>query len=245
VVWQKTGFLKTSTIIVGLALSLAGCAAQSTAPESGAQDLNTTVSASSGEPRTITDLSQISRAKAVPTPLQGVGSNFAPPGARASNSIVQQNVERWFVANVDQLRYHEGPADAPGETGLLNDKAREFSQFSYQLLNQTLREARRLEPERLAGRKLPLDLAPMVLTAIMDSRGRLTEIVINSHSGDHQVDQIIIDACKRGLWSRNLPVQAADSDGMYRVKIRGYIRPYVIDLKGRYRYETQFGLAIL
>jgi len=79
----------------------------------------------------------------------------------------------------------------------------------------------------------------------MDSQGRLTEISIESHSGDHQVDQIIIDSCKQGLWSRNPPEQAIDTDGMYRVRIRGYIRAYSFDLKGRYKYETEFGLGVL
>gem|GEM_PF-1464525 len=237
--------LKTSTIVLVLVLAIGACTSQPSVPESNSQDLAPVTSINPEEPRTITDLSQISPAKALPTPLQGVSSSSASPSARVSDAIVQQNVERLFVSNLDQLRYHEGARDAPGETALLNDKAREFSEFSYQLLNQTLKEARSIEPERLAGRKLPLDLAPMILTAVMDAQGRLTEIAINSHSGDREVDQIIIDACKRGLWSRNPPAQAADSDGMYRIRVKGYIRAYVIDLKGRYKYETQLSLGLL
>ena len=161
------------------------------------------------------------------------------------NAITQQNIERFFVSKVDQLRYREGRADAPGDTTLLNDKARKFSEFSYQLLNQTLTAARSIEPDRLAGRKLPLDIAPMMLTAVMDSQGRLREISIDSHSGDHQVDEIIIDSCKQGLWSRNPPTQAIDTDGMYRLQVSGYIRAYSIDRQGRYKYETKFGLGVL
>jgi hypothetical protein len=80
---------------------------------------------------------------------------------------------------------------------------------------------------------------------VMNSKGRLTEISIESHSGDHQVDQIIIDSCKQGLWSRNPPEQALDEDGTYRLRIKGYIRAYSFDLKGQYKYETELGLGIL
>src|SRR5439155_22389479 len=135
--------------------------------------------------------------------------------------------------------------DAPGGTAPLNDEAREFSEFSYQLLNQTLKAAHTIEPDRLSGRKLPQDIAPMVLTAVMDSQGRLTEIAIESHSGDRTVDQIIIESCKKGLWSRNPPSQAVASDGTYRLHVRGLIRAYKFDFKRRYHYETQLGPGIL
>jgi hypothetical protein len=233
--------------IVVLAVAMAGCATQSSEPATDSQAAAAQIVPSSGEPRTVTDLSQISSAQAVHAPMV----QFNPPDFSATDSkpnpnlAVQENIERLFVSNVNQVRYHEGRADAPGDTTLLNDKARKFSQFSYQLLNQTLTAARTFEPDRLAGRKLPEDIAPMVLTAVMDSDGRLTEISIESHSGDHQVDQIIIDSCKQGLWSRNPPEQALGSDGMYRVRVRGYIRAYSFDLQGRYKYETEFGLGIL
>jgi hypothetical protein len=235
-------------ILLGLAMMLAGCASQ---PAEVTTDSQVTAAAQntvdSGEPRTVTDLSQISNSPAALAPVPQLNSPDASPvnAKPGPNAMVQQNIERLFVANLDQLRYREGPAPTPGNTGLLNDKARKFSEFSYQLLNQTLAAARTIEPDRLAGRKLPNDIAPMVLTAVMDSDGRLTEISIESHSGDHQVDQIIVDSCKQGLWSRNPPQEALDPDGMYRVRIRGYIRAYTFDLAGRYKYETEFALAIL
>jgi hypothetical protein len=227
-------------------MALTGCTSQSSGPPTDSQSTTDTTAPNSGEPRTVTDLSQISPGKAIPAPIPQLNSNSsAAEGPSANSVVVQQNIERLFVSNANQLRYREGRADAPGDTTLLNDKAREFSEFSYQLLNQTLKAARTIEPDRLAGRKLPLDIAPMVLTAVMDSRGRLNEIAIESHSGDHQVDQIIIESCKQGLWSRNPPAQAVSADGMYRLRIKGYIRAYSIDRKGRYKYETELGLGIL
>jgi len=234
-------------ILLGLAALIAGCASQSSKPstdsQAGAASAQATLT--SDEPRTVTDLSQISSAKAVQVPMPQLKTPDSAAADSKPNAMVQQNIERLFVANVNQLRYREGRTDAPGDTALLNDKARKFSEFSYQLLNQTLTAARTIEPDRLAGRKLREDIAPMVLTAVMDSQGRLTEISIESHSGDRQVDQIIIDSCKQGLWSRNAPEQALDSDGKYRLRVRGYIRAYSFDFKGRYKYRTELGLGIL
>ena len=241
--------VKPLAIVLVLAVAIAGCANRSSEPttDSPGPRAAATTAPNSDEPRTVTDLSQISSAKAVQAPPLQLNSGDSPASisGRNPNALVQQNIERMFVSNVNQLRYREGHADAPGDMALLNDKARKFSEFSYQLLNQTLTAAHSIEPERLAGRKLPEDIASMVLTAVMDSQGRLTEISIESHSGDRQVDQIIIDSCKQGLWSRNPPPQAIGMDGMYRLRIRGYVRAYSIDRQGRYKYETELGLGIL
>jgi hypothetical protein len=236
-------------IILGLAAALGGCAGLSSEPPRASQvaAVSEVTAPNSAEPRIITDLSQISSVRAAPAPTTELNKSdaAAADSEHNPNATVQQNIERMFVSNVNQLRYQEGRAEAPGETTLLNDKARHFSEFSYQLLNQTLSAARSIEPDRLSGRKLPLDIAPMVLTAVMDSQGRLKEISIEAHSGDHQVDQIIIDSCKQGLWSRNPPSQAIGADGMYRLRLRGYIRAYTSDFKGLYKYETEFGIEIL
>jgi hypothetical protein len=232
-----------------LAIAVAGCAGQTSEPDlkSKAATAAPQVAVIPDEPRTITDLSQISSAHAVQPVVPQVASADSAPTERKPNpdATVQQNIERLFVANVNDLRYREGGADSPGATALLNEKARQFSEFSYQLLNQTLAAARKIEPDRLGGRKLPLDIAPMILTAVMDSQGRLTEISIESHSGDRQVDQIIIDSCKQGLWSRNPPEQAIATNGTYRLRVKGYIRAYSYDLQGRYKYQTELGLGIL
>jgi hypothetical protein len=236
--------VSTVAVVLAFAIAIAGCATQSSRPSTDSTDIGTRTTSNSDEPRSISDLSQISSAPGVPGP-SALKSNPSATGATARNSIVQQNIERLFVSNVDQLRYREGGSEAPGETVLLNDKSREFAEFSYQLLNRTLKAAHDIEPDRLAGRRLPEDISPIVLTAVMDSQGRLTEIEIESHSGDRQVDQIIIDSCKQGLWSRNPPVKAVGPDGVYRLQVRGYIRAYSIDRQGRYKYQTELGLGIL
>jgi hypothetical protein len=72
-------------------------------------------------------------------------------------------------------------------------------------------------------------LGPTVLTAVMDSHGRLTEISTKLIRVTARMDQIIIDACKQGLWSRNPAAQAVDQDGKYQLRVRDRIRAYMFD----------------
>jgi len=171
--------VNTLAILFALAVAIAGCASQSSTPALNEQSAQTTLN--SGEPRTVTDLSQISSAPAVQgqMPQLNLPDSSTADATRNPNATVQENIERLFVSNLDQLHYREGRSNAPADITLLNDKARQFSEFSYQLLNQTLTAARTIEPDRLEGRKLPEDIAPLVLTAMMDSKGRLTEISID------------------------------------------------------------------
>jgi hypothetical protein len=195
------------------------------------------------EPRSITSLSEISTHSALQMPTQPPVTTTSAPAD--PNAVVQQNIERLVVAQASQARYREGPAPAAATTTLLNDKARTYSEFSFQLLNQVLAAARSIESDRLHSRKLPDNIGSTVLTGVMDHEGRLTEISIEAHSGDHQLDTIIIDACKRGLWSRNPPAGAIGADGMYRVRLRAQIRAVSFDRYGQYHYQTELGLALL
>ena len=231
-----------------MTLLFIACASESPpSAQSSPEAVATPPPASLEQPRTVTDLSQISSVHtiAVPTP-QATPPGEEPPATDTNqNAVTQRNIERLFVANLDQARYHEGSAPAPGETNLLNDKARKFADFSFAMLNQTMTAARSLEPDRLKGRKLPDNIGAIELTAMLDAQGRLTEISIESHSGDHQIDEIIVDACKTGVWSRNPPAPAMDPDGKYRVRIRGQITAYSFDRNGVYHYRTNLGLGLL
>ncbi|MGH7836222.1 MAG: hypothetical protein ACREQC_00200 [Candidatus Binataceae bacterium] len=153
-----------------------------------------------------------------------------------------------LAADAPSARYRQEPASSapmPGGTRLLNDKARQYANFSDILLSQTLRAAQQLEPEKLASKRIPVEMPPVVLTAIMDAQGRLKEIVIERHSGDLSVDRLFIEACKKGLWSRNPPIGARTAEGNYRVQIQGNVSNQSFDRYGEYTYSTEIGLAIL
>jgi hypothetical protein len=128
---------------------------------------------------------------------------------------------------------------------LLNDKARQFATFSELLLKQTRQAAEQQAVEQLQQRKLPTNLNPVILIAVLDNEGRLKEIVIDHHSGDAAVDRLFIEACKKGMWSRNPPIGAIDNDGTYRVRLEGEVYNNAFDRYGQYSYDTRLGLSLL
>lgn len=181
-----------------------------------------------------------------PTALTAPAASQSPDDAnRSASATAEANINRYFASNPDRLRYSEEAARPPGEAKLDNDKARQFSQFAYPLARRTLKAAQDLELEKLDRRKLPDGLKPVVLTAVMDPVGRLTEIEIAQHSGDIAVDRLLIEACKKGLWARNPPVDARASDGNYRLRIEGTINNHTVNWHGYFTYTTQVALSIL
>jgi hypothetical protein len=185
-----------------------------------------------------------SKTAALPAPieLKGLSPMANANKAPARNEVVTQKL----AAEAPATRYtQEISSSAPHGTRLLNDKARQFAEFSDILLAQTMKAAQQMEPEKLSQRRVRDDLNPVVLTAVMDSQGRLNEIAIEQHSGDLTVDRLFIEACKKGIWSRNPPLGARDADNNYRVQIQGTIYNSSFDRYGQYTYDTELGLALL
>jgi hypothetical protein len=241
--------------IAGLAI-LAGCGAssdQAKAPGSTASAIkgDATTEAGGEGPRVITNLSQLSSAP-LSNPMMNAQNLVAGTAAlhdtahnsNAAQSRADTNLEHLFLSKQRNL-VHGGEARAAGDRTLLNQKARQYADFSYALLNQTLTAAHDLEAEKLERHKLPDEIKPVVLTAVMTPAGRLADITVELHSGVAAVDRIIIDACKKGLWAINPPKGALASDGTFRMRIEGAINNYSYDLEGNYRYITHLGLALM
>src|SRR5579863_7046632 len=194
------------------------------------------------EPHMVTNLADLSSANTVAVLVPG---QMPTPAASATaadnnpNAVVQGNIDRFFASNAAETRYHETAPSPPGETMLMNAKAQKYDEFAYALLKQTLAAAQALEPKKFEQRKLSSELKPVLLTAVMTPGGRLTDITIEQHSGDIAVDQLVIEACKRGLWARNPPPAALASDGNYRLRIRGIIYNESFDRYGKYTYDTR------
>lgn len=169
-----------------------------------------------------------------------------PPSSSTAdtNAAVQANIDRFYGSKTEHEPYGQA-ARPPGDAKLGNEKARQFGDFSYVLARRTLKTTQDLEPEKLAHRKMRDDLKQVVLTAVMDQGGRLTEIIIEQHSGDQAVDQLFIAACKKALWSRNPQAEARADDGTYRLRIGGLINNYSFDRNGKYTYNTQLELSLL
>jgi len=162
-----------------------------------------------------------------------------------SNAAVQANIDRYYGSRTEHADYGQRTVRSPGDASLSNEKARRFGDFSYVLARRTLESAQDLEGDKLDQRKMRDDLQPVILTAVMDPGGRLTEIIIDQHSGDRAVDQLFIEACKKALWSRNPPLGARANDDSYRLRISGKVTNYTFDRYGKYTYKTQVELSLL
>jgi hypothetical protein len=201
--------------------------------------------------RMITNLSQVSSApSAIPSiNKQNLVSGAAAlhdgtaPSSNKAQDLADSNLEHLYLSKQQSL-IHGGEERAGGDRMLLNAKARKFPEFSYALLNQTLVAAQELEAAKLEEHKLPDEIKPMILIAVMTPEGKLTDIAIEQHSGVGVVDRIIIDACKKGLWTMNPPQAALAEDGMFRMHIVGAVANYSYDREGNYHYITHVGLAL-
>ncbi len=197
------------------------------------------------QPRVVTDLSRLSPAATVAVP--GETATPAPTiSADKTRPSANEVVTHKMAAEAARLRYNpEATTSYRGGVKLLNDKARQFANFSDLLLQQTLKAAEQAAPDKLENRRVPGDLKPVILTTVLDPQGRLNEIVIDQHSGDLLVDRWFIEACKKGVWSRNPPPGARASDGNYRLRFEATVINASFDRYGVYSYETAVGLAIL
>jgi len=197
------------------------------------------------QPRILTDLSRLSTANTVAVP----GAAATPRPALAADKTrppANEVVTHKIAAEAPSSRYNpEATTSYRGGVKLLNDKARQFANFSDLLLQQTLKAAEQAAPDKLENRRVPGDLKPVILTTVLDPQGRLNEIVIDQHSGDLLVDRWFIEACKKGVWSRNPPPGARASDGNYRLRLEGTVINASFDRYGIYSYETAVGLSIL
>jgi hypothetical protein len=203
--------------------------------------------------RVITNLSQLSSA---PSTLPSMNAqnlvsgaetlhDETTPPANDAQSHAGRTLDHLYLSEQRSSMVHGGEARAAGDRTLLNDKARQFPEFSYAMLNQTLVAAQELEARQLQDHKLPDEIKPVILTAVMTPDGKLTDISVEQHSGVGTVDRILIGACKKGLWAMNPPPAARADDGNYRIRFEGVVNNYSYNVEGDYKYITHIGLALL
>jgi len=172
--------------------------------------------------------------------------NDSPPNN--PQGLADRNLEHLYLSQQHGNLVHGGAvgsmAAGAGDRTLLNAKARQFPEFSYALLNQTLSAAQELEAKRLAQQKLPDEIKPFIVVATLTAEGQLTDLAIAQHTGLGNIDRILIDACKKGLWARN-PPRGAMADGVFRMRFEGVINNYSYDVDGNYHYVIHVGLALM
>ena len=198
----------TATLFAAAILA-AGCAAEDkpppAAPDAGPQ------------PKLLSDLSAVSDA-----PIDPLGRQRFPPAAKDCCMIPAPSVTagpRTFQTEPGISRIVGNEAN-PGTVRLLNDKAAQFGNFSALILDRIY--ARLIVAERseeISRTKLPTEIKAVVITAIMDKSGKLTELILEQHSGKARIDQMMLDVCKKSIWYENPPAAALSGDGTYKLTI--------------------------
>jgi hypothetical protein len=142
--------------------------------------------------------------------------------------------------------HHVGTGREPGEEVLLDAKAAQFATFCRDIMDHLFIQLQLMEhDDQISRLKLPEDPPPVIITATLDQSGKLTELVLEQHSGKAAIDRMMIAACKRAVWAKNPPLDAATLNGTYRLRIEGRF-VNLSSMDGRtWTFRTTIGIAIL
>lgn len=223
-----------TAILFALALFAAGCAADDKPPPP--------APGSGPQPKLLSDLSAVSDAPI--NPLAAVKAAPARGDALLHDSGPTSSGPRTYEAEPGISRT-VGNEENPGTVRLLNTKAAKFGTFSGVILDRIY--ARLIEAERseeISRTKLPTDIKPVVITAILNKSGKLTELILEQHSGKARIDQMLLDVCKHSIWYENPPVAALSGDGNYRLTIKLKLENYASSDEHHWSFITDLGLGI-
>jgi hypothetical protein len=191
-------------------------------------------------PRYVNDLSTLST-----QPFTVLSHPAAAYAATSGDSETSANARHIYLQAPGTNKY-VGTDTNPGTEKLLNPKADQYAVFASDLADHLFAELRRREmDDEIARVKLPDDLKLVVITATLDKQGKLTELVLEQHSGKTLVDNLFIDACKKALWARNPPAGALTDTGVYRIRVEGRLTTWASIGDGRWRYKTWIGIGLL
>ena len=208
--------------------------------------------AAPGSPHVITDLSQLSSRDTDAASLNNAARVLKsdPAGGKTLAMIgpgqdKPSTLRRLFLDHPEAPRYVETPIPHTQER-LLNAKAAEYPGFANIMLTQLLDEmVKREKMEPLVNLELSEEVKPVILTAVLDEKGQLKELIYQQHSGLAAIDNFVIASCKESLWANNMPKGALSEDGNYRLRIEAQLSKYSADREGKQTFTTQIGLGIL
>ncbi len=228
-----------AAVALALTLGLAGCGLMSH-PKPKPPSAPPPVSSASG-PHVLTNLNSLA-------PENNGGNELIAPEAAqkaVASSRQQALAAPRQLASAGDVR-HVGTAKNPGEERLMNAKAARFANVSSQILGQLFVAMQSLELQPPIDRlRLPSALEPVIVTGILDRNGKLKELILDQHSGNTQVDHMVVEACKQALYMNNPPRAALTADGNYKVKVQASISNYVSPKTGPWTFKTRVGIALL
>ncbi len=223
-----------TTAVLALTIFAAGCAADEKppppAPDAGSQ------------PKLLSDLSSVSDMPI--NPLAAVNAAPARGDALLEDTGPVTSGPRTYEADPGISRTVGNEAN-PGTVRLLNAKAAKFGTFSGTILDHIY--ARLIEAERseeIARTKLPTDLRAVIITAIMDKNGKLTELILEQHSGKAKIDKMLLEVCKKSIWYENPPVDALSGSGDYRLTIKLKLQNYASSDEHHWSFITDLGIGV-
>jgi len=222
--WYRT--VATGAALALLILMIGGC---------GDTDEPKPLANQAGGPQQVTDLDSISN-----TPIDALKLNGTAHASLAPNREAES-----VLTEAPKLVHQAGTDHDPAEESLLNDKAAQYAAFSHVLLDRLYTQMRDLErTDQYSQLKVPEDLKPVIITAVMDRNGDLNELILEQHSGRANVDRLVIAACKKALWYRNPPAGALSDDGNYKLTIHGQIANFASKDGRHWQFKTIIGLGI-
>jgi hypothetical protein len=209
--------------------------------------------AAPGSPQVITNLAQLSGDNADTASLNNAAKVLKSNPARDEGGAVARGMgqdtpstlRRLFLEDPDSPRYAETLIPHT-QVRLLNAKAAEYPGFSNMMITQLLSEMvkeEKLEP--MVTLELAEEISPVIVTAILDNKGQLKELIYVQHSGLAAIDNFVIAACKESLWANNMPKGAGSEDGKYRLRIEAQVSKYSVDREGNHTFVTRVGLGIM
>jgi hypothetical protein len=223
---SRYGAAAIAAVLALLTLTLAGC--------SDTDEPKPLANQSSG-PQQVTDLNSVSSAPIDALKMNGTAQATLAPNRDAEAVLTEE----------PKLSHEAGTDHDPAEESLLNDKAAQYAAFSHALLERLYVQMRDLErTDQYSQLKVPEDIKPVVVTAIMDKDGNLKELILEQHSGRANIDKLVIAACKKALWYRNPPVGALSDDGDYKFTIHGEIENFASKDGRHWQFITRIGLGI-
>jgi hypothetical protein len=221
------------TALFTAAIFAAGCAEQPPPPPAPNGDT---------QPKVLGNLNDV-----VATPVNPLAIDQVPArgeGLLVDNAPDSSGPQRVDLADPGVSR-DIGNDRNPATVRLLNDKATQFDNFCSVILDRIYVQLTIAEKtEEISRTKIPTELKAAVVTAIMDKKGKLIEIILEQHSGKAKIDNLLIDVCKKGIWYENPPAGALSGDGNYKLTIKLKLENFASTDSTHWTFTTDLGIGL-
>ena len=223
--------LLTSTLLAGM-IALPGCSTQEPPPAPVAGD---------SQPKVVSNLNDLGGTPVNPlaidqVPQRGEGMilDHGPAAAGPRTYETEPGISREI-----------GTEKNPATVHLLNTKAAKFGNFCAVILDRIYAQLALAErSDEISRGKLPEELHAVIITAIMDKQGKLTELILEQHSGKAKIDKMMLDVCKKSIWYENPPPAALAGDGTYKLIIRLKLENFASLDERHWSFITDLGLGL-